>query len=189
MEVNANKEEPWKSMGMTHKVQVHSNYTTQKHYLFFVFIVLFMRLLIYISTDWIFATAVNTLLFNSVWVYTFFSLICSLSSLQFHFVLLWLFFHPFFSSRAPHSLVQMQFLWKKCFCMKRNQKFCNDFYQLKMHHKECHPWHRGGTPCQFFQDAFLDSRQSCHTHTHKHTYTHTRECTVHPFSMEQIHTT
>lgn len=63
--LNINKEEPRNSMGMTHKVQVHSNYTTHKHYLFFVFIVLFMRLLIYNSTDWIFATAVNTLLFNS----------------------------------------------------------------------------------------------------------------------------
>lgn len=71
--LNVNKEEPWNSMGMTHKVQVHSNYTTHKLYLFLVF-VLFMRLLIYISTDWIFATAVNRPLFNSVWVYTLFLL-------------------------------------------------------------------------------------------------------------------
>lgn len=85
-------------------------------------------------------------------------------------------------------LCKCNFYEKKCFCMKRNQKFCNDFYQHKMHHEECHPWHRGGTPRQFFQDAFLDTRQSCHTHTHKHTYTHTRECRVHPFSMKQIHT-
>lgn len=127
--LNVNKEEPWNSMGMTHNIQVHSNYTRHKLYLFLVFIVLFMRILIYISTDWIFATAVNTPLFNSVWVYTFFP-ICSVSSLQFHFVLLWL-FSPFLWQQSSTFTCANAISMKKCFCMKRIKNFVMIFINSK----------------------------------------------------------
>lgn len=91
-------------------VSIHSNHTTHKLYLFQVFILLFIILFIYISTDWIFHSCEIHL--NSVWVHAVFVPFAQYQSVQFHFVLLWLSLSLFlvFGSKAPRLLVQMQFL-------------------------------------------------------------------------------
>ena len=136
---NVNKEEPWKSK--------FTAITTHKLYLFKVFIVLFIKtpyLYLY-GLDFHYCRKYTSCqLFMGI---TRFLSICSVSSLQFHFVLLWLFFFPFFlwQQSSTFYLCKCNF-YEKVFLYEENQKFCNDFYQHETHHEECHPWQRGGTP-------------------------------------------
>lgn len=124
-----------------------SKFTAITHtqtYLFKVFIVLFMKLLIYISTDWTFTTAVNTPHFNSLWVYTVsFHLLSVKSPVSFCTPVA--FFLLSLAAKLHIYLCKCNF-YEKVFLYEENQKFCNDFYQHKTHREECHPWQKGGTP-------------------------------------------
>lgn len=106
-----------RNLGMMWAQLAKSKFTAITHhtnYLFKVFIVLFIKLLIYISTDWTFTTAVNTPHVNSLWVNT-------------------VYFHVKFPVSFCTPVAFFFFLWqqsstftcadaismKKCFCTKR----------------------------------------------------------------------
>lgn len=91
---------------------------------------------IYIFIDWIFTAAARiqyTPHFQIWWVQIFwFSFLFDVKS-QVSFCILVAFI---LVTKSSHLLVQMQFLWKSVL-YEENQKFCNNFYQHKMHHG-CH---------------------------------------------------
>lgn len=115
-------------------------------YLLFLFInYYFIKIFIYISLDWFFIAAMNTLHFNTVWGHTLFEFlfVCFLCYLLYsYFILLvsgmasilTLYLCGFlpFTANLHSYLCKCNFYEKSVFVWQVS-KFCNDFYQHKPH--------------------------------------------------------
>lgn len=121
-----------------------------------------MKLLIYISTDGIFTTAVNTPHFNSLWVYTVsFHLLSVKSPVSFCTPV------AFFLSLAAklHIYLCKCNFYEKVFLYEDNQNFVMIFINTK--HTMRSVIHGRGLYSRLeVQEAFLDTRHSQHTHIH-----------------------
>lgn len=115
-------------------------------YLLFLFInYYFITLLIYISLDWFFTAALNTLHFNIVWVHTLFAflMVCFLFYVLYSYFILLVSgmasmlilylcgFLPFTANL--HSYLCKCNFYEKSVFVRQESKFCNDFYQHKPH--------------------------------------------------------